>query len=47
MSAVGEREICTQQRVVEFFRDALGYTYLGNWKDRAHNRNIENELLAA
>ena len=25
MSAVGEREILTQQRVVEFFRDAPGY----------------------
>ncbi len=47
MSGVGEREIRTQQRVVEFFRDALGYAYLGNRKDRAHNRNIEDELLAA
>ena len=47
MSKVGEREIRTQQRVVEFFRDVLGYTYLGNRKDRAHNRNIEDELLAA
>ena len=46
MSKVGERERLTQQRVIEFFRDALGYAYLGNWEDRAHNRNIEDELLA-
>ena len=47
MSKVGEREMQTQQRVVDFFRNALGYAWLGNWKDRAHNRNIENERLAA
>ena len=46
MSKVVEREIRTQRRVVEFFRDALGYACLGNWKDRPHNRNIEDELLA-
>ena len=47
MSTVGEREIRTQQRVVEFFRDALGYAYLGNWKNRDHNRNVENKHLTA
>jgi hypothetical protein len=26
--AVGQREIQTQQRVIAFFRDALGYRYL-------------------
>ena len=45
MSDVGEREIRTQQRVVAFFRDALGYSYLGHWQDRAGNSNIEEQLL--
>ena len=46
MSTVGEREIRTQQRVVAFFRQALGYAYLGDWKDREGNSNIEDGLLA-
>ena len=45
MSAVGERERRTQQRVVDFFTDALDYAYLGHWKDRVGNSNIERELL--
>ena len=45
MSTVGEREIRTQERVVTFFRDVLGYTYLGHWKERLDNSNIEKELL--
>ncbi len=46
MSTVGEREIRTQQRVVKFFRDALGYVYLGNRKDRSDNRNVEKDRVA-
>jgi len=45
MSGVGERELITQQRVVDFLRDALGYRYLGRWKDREGNANIERGLL--
>ena len=45
MSKVGQREILTQKRVIAFFKDALGYTYLGNWQDRDNNRNIERELV--
>ena len=45
MSAVGQREILTQRRVVEFFQDALGYAYLGHWQDRADNSNVEKALL--
>ena len=41
MSTVGQREILTQKRVIAFFKDALGYTYLGNWQDRDNNRNVE------
>ena len=46
MSTVGEREIRTQQRVVAFFQAALGYAYLGDWRDRDGNSNIEKTLLA-
>ena len=45
MTAVGEREIRTQRRVVRFFQDALGYDYLGQWQDRSNNRNVEEGLL--
>ena len=45
MSAVGELEARTQRRVIRHFRDSLGYRFLGNWHERAGNRNIETELL--
>ncbi len=45
MSTVGELEVRTQQRVIEHFRDQLGYTYLGNWHERPNNRNVEEDLL--
>ena len=45
MSTVGEIEIRTQERVVTFFRDVLGYTYLGHWKERPDNSNIEKARL--
>lgn len=46
MSPVGPTEKTTQDRVVALFRDRLDYTYLGNWKSRAGNANVESELLA-
>ena len=45
MSPVGQREIKTQRRVVAFFRDALGYRYLGDWSDRANNSYVEPEIF--
>ena len=45
MTTVGQREFLTQKRVVALFRDTLGYRYLGNWKYRPDNRNIEEVLL--
>lgn len=45
MNTVGQRERLTQQRVLRFFQDELGYRYLGDWKDRAGNRNVEEGLL--
>jgi type I restriction enzyme R subunit len=47
MSGVGERERITQDRVIRLFVDKLGYKYLGNWKDRENNSNIEEDLLKA
>lgn len=45
MSAVGQREILCQQRVIAFLRDALEYAYLGHWKDREGNSNVEEGEL--
>ena len=45
MTQVGELEIRTQRRVVDHFRQQLGYAYLGSWQDRPNNRNIEAGLL--
>ena len=45
MSTVGQREILTQRRVLALFRDVLGYAYLGHWKDRPDNGNVEEALL--
>ena len=47
MNTVGEREIRTQERVIAFFEDTLGYTYLGNWEHSGEeNSNILSEDLA-
>jgi len=46
MSTVGQIERKAQDRVVQLFRDSLGYEYLGNWDYRENNSNLEIELLA-
>lgn len=45
MSKVGQKEIQTQRHVIWFFKDELGYAYLGHWKDRVGNSNVEEGLL--
>lgn len=45
MSNVGQRERATQARIVQFFQADLGYRYLGDWQDRANNKNIEVDIL--
>ncbi len=46
MSNVGQRERLTQQRVIDFFQQELGYRYLGDWYEREGNKNIEVGLLS-
>ena len=47
MSTVGAPEIHTQQRVVEFFCDSLGYSYLGHWQDCHRESSVETTRLVA
>ena len=47
MNTIGQPERITQNRVIKLFQDKLHYRYLGNWKDRQNNRNIEPALLTA
>lgn len=42
--SIGENERATQDRVVDFFKNTLAYTYLGNLKDSA-NKNIREDIL--
>ena len=45
MSNVGQVERATQNRVIQLFRDTLGYTYLGDWEDRPNNNNVEETYV--
>jgi type I restriction enzyme R subunit len=45
MSAIGQRERATQNRVVKLFQHQLDYDYYGDWQDRAGNSNIEEAYL--
>ena len=45
MSNIGQIERVTQNKVVQFFELGLKYDYLGDWKDRAENSNIESQYL--
>ena len=47
MSDIGKPERATQKRVIDLFRDELGYRFLGDWSDRDGNSNIEDDLLSA
>ena len=45
MSNITHIERLTQNRVIRFFTDILGYRYLGDFKERANNSNVEPEIL--
>ena len=42
---LGQPERVTQNRVIDLFRDELGYRYLGDRTEREVNSNIEQDLL--
>jgi len=44
---IGQPERATQHRIIALFRDELGYRYLGDWRDRENNSNIEEDRLNA
>ncbi|GAA3741919.1 type I restriction enzyme R subunit [Sphingorhabdus rigui] len=46
MTDVGKPERATQNRIINLFRNELGYRYLGDWSDRAGNSNIEEGILS-
>ncbi len=45
MCTVGEKEAKTQKRAAEFFLNTLDYAYLGFWKHREGNSNVEEAHL--
>ena len=45
-TTVSDREKQTQERVIDFFRQTLGYLYHGDWQDREGNSNIETQMLS-
>lgn len=47
MKPIPPSERKTQDRVIELFRQKLGYRYLGNWMDREGNHCIEEGLFTA
>ena len=47
MSKVGVKERVTQNRIIDLFKDQLGYEYLNNREGYADNKNIETDLLKA
>lgn len=47
MSDIGQLERITQNRVIQLFREQLGYEYLGSREDFEDNGNIEEPMLRA
>ncbi len=45
MNTIGQKEIRTQKNVIAFFKEELGYNYLGDWHHRQDNSNIEKALI--
>ena len=45
MPDVGQIERITQNRVIELFKKDLDFEYLGDWRERENNSNIEEDIL--
>ncbi len=46
MSRLSQPEIVTQKRLIDLLTSQMDYDYLGDWRDRDHNSNIEEGLLS-
>ncbi|RLC11236.1 MAG: restriction endonuclease subunit R, partial [Deltaproteobacteria bacterium] len=46
MKTIGKSERATQNRVIRLFCDELNYRYLGDWRDREVNSNVEESILS-
>ncbi len=44
---IGKSERVTQNRIVQLFKNELGYTYLGNWEEEVRTQPVEENLLYA
>lgn len=44
-SKIGSTERITQNRIVDIFKNELGYRHLGNWQDREENSQLEENIL--
>lgn len=42
---IGKPERATQNRIIQLFKNELGYDYLGNWEEGARTQPIEEDLL--
>ena len=45
MSRLSEPEIVTQKRLINLLSQTMNYDYLGEWKERENNSNIEEAYL--
>ena len=45
MNKIAKTERETQNRIILLFQKELSYRYLGNWKDRENNSNVEPDIL--
>ena len=45
MPIVGQIERITQNRVIKLLKEKLDFEYLGDWKERENNSNIEVDIL--
>ena len=45
MNHIGKPERATQDRVIQFFQDTIGYNYLGNWEKEERKIPVEENIL--
>lgn len=45
MNTIGKSERTTQNRIIQFFQQELGYEYLGDWQEAERTLPIEEEML--